>query len=219
MSKKLKIFIFVFLDVLIAVASIFTAVGIVEYNYVKTLQDNWYYFLALVGFAIICNATFRLYTGVWRFAGISVMVKIAASCFCMGIASMAIAVFSPILGYAWAIIAVFTFFMLVSLSRFAYRMYTAIESRYIRKHAFNNAERVMIIGAGRAGEALVREMKTTEKINMRPVCFLDDNKNKIGQNMNGVPIVGKTNEVVSCVEKYKIDKIIIAMPSAEKKTV
>lgn len=219
MSKKLKIFVFIFIDVIIAVASLFSAVAIAEYVFVDALKENWHYFVGLILFAIFCNFVLRLYTGVWRFAGFSVMGKIIGSCFCLGVASMAVAILSPILGYSWAIVFVFAFFILESISRFAYRFYCSLESRYVRKHAFKNAERVMIIGAGSAGEALIREMKTTEKINMRPVCLLDDDKNKIGQNMNGVPIVGKTLEVGFYSERYKVDKIIIAMPSAEKRTI
>lgn len=219
MDKKIKVFVFIFLDMCIAVSAMFLATAVMEYNFTITLQENWYYFIALAMFSIICNLTFRLYTGVWRFAGLSVMIKIVASCFCLGIASVAVAIYSPIIGYAWAIVNVFIFFMLVSLSRFIYRIYTSFESRYVRKHAFKNAERVMIIGAGSAGETLIREMKTSEKINMRPVCLLDDDKNKLGQNVNGVRIVGKTSEVCVYAEKFRIDKIIIAIPSADKKTI
>ena len=219
MDKKIKVFVFIFLDMCIAVSAMFLATAVMEYNFTITLQENWYYFIALAMFSIICNLTFRLYTGVWRFAGLSVMIKIVASCFCLGIASVAVAIYSPIIGYAWAIVNVFIFFMLVSLSRFIYRIYTSFESRYVRKHAFKSAERVMIIGAGSAGETLIREMKTSEKINMRPVCLLDDDKNKLGQNVNGVRIVGKTSEVRVYAEKFRIDKIIIAIPSADKKTI
>lgn len=219
MSKKLKIFVFIFLDVVIAVASLFSAVVISEHNFSQTLLENWHYFALLTLFAIFCNFVLRLYTGVWRFAGFSVMGKIIVSCFCLGVASTAVAVISPILGYSWATINVFTFFLLECVTRFSYRIYCSLESRYVRKHVFKNAERVMIIGAGSAGETLIREMKTTEKINMRPICLLDDDKNKIGQNINGVPIVGKTLEVGFYSERYKIDKIIIAMPSAEKRTI
>ncbi len=222
MNKRIKIFVFVFLDFIFAVASISLAVAMMEsqtYDFITILRESWYYFLALSIFAIVCNFIFRLYTGVWRFAGLSVMVKIVASCFCIGVAGMAIAKLSEILLFSWALVTVFSFFTLVSISRFLYRIYNSLENKYVREHAFKHAERVMIIGAGSAGETLIREMKTSEKINMRPVCLLDDDKNKLGQNVNGVRIVGKVFDVVDCAAKYKIDKIIIAIPSADKKTI
>ncbi len=219
MNKKIKIFVFIFLDVLLTVAAIFSAVALVGYDFIDTFKENWYYFLGMSAFVILSNAVFRLYTGVWRFAGLSVTIKIIASCFCIGIFTMAIAVFSPILTPIWAVITVFIFFTLMALSRFANRFYSAIENRITKKHISKSAERVMIIGGGSAGVALIREMKTSEKINMRPVCILDDDKNKIGQNINGVAIVGKTCDVVKFVEKYKVDKIIVAIPSADRKTI
>ena len=218
MNKKVKIFVFVFLDVLITIASIVSALAIVELKVADAFIKSWYYFLALVPFAILCNATFKLYTGMWRFAGLSVIGKIIASSFCMAIVCAAIAVFSDILGASWAFITVFMFFILQALSRFAYRFYSAIESVILKKRENKNSERVMIIGAGNAGETLIREMKTSEKINMHPVCLLDDDKNKIGQNINGVPIAGNTLEVIKYVEKYRVEKIIVAIPSADKKT-
>lgn len=219
MNKRVKIFIFVFLDLFTIIASLFLAIGLAEYNFTKTCMENWYYFVGLCVFALFCNATFRLYTGVWRFAGLSVMGKIIASCFCLGIACLAVAVFSPTLGYSWSIIAIFSFFVGISFSRFALRVFSSIENMLSRKRDIKNAERIMIIGAGSAGQALIREMKTSSKINMRPVCLLDDDKNKAGQNIDGVPIVGKTVDVVFNAEKYKVDKIIIAIPSADRKTI
>lgn len=219
MNKKVKIFVFMFIDVLITLGSIFSAMAIVGLDFYQTLLNDWKYFLALVAFALLCNLIFRLYTGVWKYAGLSVMGKIIATSFCMGIASAVVAFVSPSLNTSWAFLTVFAFFILESLSRFAYKFYSAIESRRLRRQAFRTAERVMIIGAGNAGETLIREMKTSEKINMRPVCILDDNKNKLGQNINGVTIVGDTTEVVKYVEKYKVDKIILAIPSADRKTI
>ncbi len=219
MNKKVKIFIFVFLDILITFGAQFVALAIVEHNFIEALVQNWYLFLAMVAFVLLCNATFRLYTDMWRFAGLSVMGKIIASSLCVGLASVAISVYSPVLGASWVIVTVFAFFILESFSRFAHRLYSATESAYIRKHELNTAERVMIIGAGCAGESLIREMKTSEKINMRPVCILDDNKNKLGQKINGVPIVGCIKETQKFAEKFKVNKIIVAIPSADRKTI
>ncbi len=219
MNKTAKIFLFTFIDILVTIASIFTAIGVAEFDYHSTVINNWYYFVGLVAFALLTNFIFRLYTGMWRFAGLSVMGKILASSFCMGVATMLVAVFSPILTPGWAVVTVFFYFLLEGFSRFAYRLYCSIENLHVRKRQFKSSQRVMIIGAGSSGEALIREMKTSEKINMRPVCLLDDNKNKHSQNINGVPVVGNTNEVVIYAQKYNVDKIIVAMPSAGRKVI
>jgi FlaA1/EpsC-like NDP-sugar epimerase len=219
MSKKLKVLLLVLIDLMISVVALFTATAIAEYDFIGTLFSDWYYFLALTAIAIACNFVFRLYTGVWKFAGFSVMCKIVASCFFLGIASMVVAIISEQIQYSWAIAFCAVFFILTCFCRFSYRLYYAVESRFFRRRELAKAERVMIIGAGSAGEALIREMKTSKKINMNPVCLLDDNKSKIGQNMDGVRIVGKTLEVVQYAEKYNVDKIIIAMPSADKKVI
>ena len=74
----------------------------------------------------------------------------------------------------------------------------------------------MIVGAGNAGTMIIREFKTTDKIDYLPICLIDDDPNKLNKNIYGVKVVGGTADIPKLAEKYSIDEIIIAMPSVPK---
>ena len=78
-------------------------------------------------------------------------------------------------------------------------------------------ERIMIIGAGSAGDILVRELLAKQMEEGRPVCLIDDNPNKQGKYLNGVPIVGGREKIRSAADKYRITRIIFAIPTASMK--
>lgn len=71
----------------------------------------------------------------------------------------------------------------------------------------------MIIGAGAAGQTLIREFTNSDHIHAKVCCVIDDNAGKKGRSILGVPIVGNREEIFSAVEHYKIDRIIYAIPS------
>ena len=72
----------------------------------------------------------------------------------------------------------------------------------------------MVIGAGAAGQAILREMRNSEQISGQACCVIDDNPNKWGRYMEGVQIVGGRDDILSAVEKYDIDEIYFAIPTA-----
>ena len=77
--------------------------------------------------------------------------------------------------------------------------------------------RVMIVGAGEAGTALIREIQNSEQLNYKVCCVMDIDKSKHGKYLRGVPIMGDRSDILRCVEKYKIDKIFIALPKLSAK--
>lgn len=77
--------------------------------------------------------------------------------------------------------------------------------------------RVMIVGAGHAGNSLLSELRTSAMIDYTAVCLIDDDVDKIGKNIGGVKIVGTTYDIKKAVEEYKVDEIFITMPSAGRK--
>ena len=76
--------------------------------------------------------------------------------------------------------------------------------------------RAMIVGAGDAGTALIREIQSTDKIDYYPVCIVDDHPAKLRKRISGVKVVGTTDEIKKCAERYRIQEILIAMPSVPK---
>ena len=67
----------------------------------------------------------------------------------------------------------------------------------------------MIVGAGAAGQTLMREYKQSEKLNSRLCCFIDDNPNKLNRLVDGIPVVGDRHDIPYMVKKYKVDKIVM----------
>ncbi|MCG2590424.1 polysaccharide biosynthesis protein [Rhodohalobacter sulfatireducens] len=83
---------------------------------------------------------------------------------------------------------------------------------YVRKKG-KNKYRVLIAGAGESGNMAAREMFRHPQAGMHPVAFLDDDKSKQEQKFLGIPVVGTIDDMEEAVKKYKIDEILIAMPS------
>ena len=101
--------------------------------------------------------------------------------------------------------------------RFSYRFCRYLkEAREQRFGCGEPQKRVMIIGAGDAGRAIIKEILDSRHLTMKVCCVIDDDCNKEGRYINGIPIVGDRSVILKNVEKYKIDKIILAIPSASK---
>ena len=82
-----------------------------------------------------------------------------------------------------------------------------------------NDSKVLVVGAGAAGNMLVKEIRNSGHINKKVVCIVDDDKSKEGSYLHGVKVVGSRENIPELVKKYKIDEIIIAMPSAPAKEI
>ena len=105
-------------------------------------------------------------------------------------------------------------FLLVLAIRFGYRFVLLERSK--RDKALKNAkaQNVMLIGAGSAGQTILRDMNSRDSQKERVCCIIDDNPNKWHRYIDSVPVVGGRQDIPEAVEKYKIDKIYLCIPSA-----
>ena len=103
-------------------------------------------------------------------------------------------------------------FLMVVAVRFGFRYVTLERTR--REQSRSAVHNAMVIGAGAAGQVILKELKTSGKAGARPCCVIDDNPNKWGRFMEGIPVVGGRDDILSAVEKYKIDLILFAIPTA-----
>ena len=94
--------------------------------------------------------------------------------------------------------------------RLSYRVVISLFGNHSKKAA----KRIMIVGAGTSGSVILKEMTTSSLVNGCVVCFVDDDRNKAGKFLNGVPVAGNRNDIPRLAEEYKIDEIYIAIPSA-----
>ena len=85
-------------------------------------------------------------------------------------------------------------------------------------HSKKAAKRIMIVGAGTSGSVILKEMTTSSLVNGCVVCFVDDDKNKAGKFLNGVPVAGNRIVRPRLAEEYKIDEIYIAIPRPRPRT-
>jgi FlaA1/EpsC-like NDP-sugar epimerase len=174
------------------------------------------YIKTIAFYAIACILVFwvtRLYRIVWRFAGVREVAKVVEMSIGLSllyaIISFTLCGRMPLSFYLWGGAAQL---ILVVQSRLSYRFILLLRS--VSRKADETVGRVMLIGAGSAGQMILRDINRTEEINDKVVCCIDDNPNKWGRFIEGVPIVGGRDDILTNVRKYHITKIYLAIPSA-----
>ncbi len=163
---------------------------------------------------------FRLYHSIWRFAGMDEAKRIVQAyivlLFLYIAGGFVMDLHMPksyyFVGY------VFNIILTVGL-RFSYR---AARSWMASKEKDKNEQeekpdRVMVIGAGQAGQAVIKEMQSSSHLNTEVCCVIDDNPNKKGRLLEGVPIVGNRYDIVDKVKEYEITRIVYAIPATTGK--
>ena len=157
---------------------------------------------------------FGLYRGVWRFASVPDLVRIIKSVI-VGASIFAVALFfiNRMVGIPRSIIPLYMMLLVVFLGgpRLLYRW---IKDRSIYS---NTGERALVIGAGHAGEMMVRDLMRDPEKMYNPVGFIDDDRRKQGKEIHGIRVVGTSNDIIDLVEKLEINVILIAIPSASSR--
>jgi FlaA1/EpsC-like NDP-sugar epimerase len=160
---------------------------------------------------------FRLYHSVWRYASETEMVNCA-------LAVLICAFMQPVIfwleqervpiSYPFF----YGFFMMIFTVgiRFGYRILRVLQNR--RLDVFGKKIRIncMIVGAGAAGNAILKEIESSAYLNLHVVCAIDDHPGYQGKYLRGIPILGGRDKIQQCVNEYAIDEIIIAIPSASR---
>ncbi|MDE7278942.1 MAG: polysaccharide biosynthesis protein [Oscillospiraceae bacterium] len=164
-------------------------------------------------FSILVFIALRLYNSLWRFASFSELNRILVSSVITAIFHiLGITLIFMRMPMSYYIAGTVFQFCAVTAIRFLYRFINLERSR--RNKASNAIHRAMVIGAGSAGQVIVRDLKSSAESDIIPVCVIDDNKNKWGRFMDGVPIVGGRDSIMEAAEKYAVDRILFAIPTA-----
>lgn len=155
----------------------------------------------------------HLYNSLWRFASFNELNRIlAATVITTVIQVLGITVIFERMPISYYIVGAAGQFGLTTAVRFAYR-YISME-RTRREQSVRTKYNVMVIGAGAAGQTILRELRNSTEVSAKACCVIDDNPNKWDRYMDGVPIVGGRDSIMEAVEKYKIDQILFAIPTA-----
>ena len=111
-------------------------------------------------------------------------------------------------------------FCLTTALRFSYRLFRFIRHNELvfRTDHRKTVTRVMMIGAGAASQMLIKELQSSDKLETKVCCVIDDNAFKWGKFIEGIEIVGGREQIVPAAGKFKIDRIIFAIPSAGMET-
>lgn len=171
-------------------------------------------------YAVICVIVFallRLYRSIWRFASYDELLRVIEATIVTGVLHILIvSIFfgrMPISYYMMGIVLQFSFTLGI---RFAYRFILLLRSN--NKYSSRREDKhVMVIGAGKSGSMVIRELLTTTHLEEKPCCIIDDNPNKWGRYIDGVPVFGGRHSILEAVDKFAIDRIYFAIPTADVK--
>lgn len=178
------------------------------------ISYSWINVLCTVIVFFLCH----LYAAVWSYAGITELVSIAVAVVTaslMQLVGMHIIWKLPI-PRSYFILDMVLLFLAVVFTRFLPRLLRGVRYR-MHERGKNTAAKTMLVGAGSAGSMVLKEIKESTYINRNVVCIIDDDARKHGNFLHGIPIVGGRGMISPCVEKYGIQDIIVAMPSADEK--
>ena len=164
--------------------------------------------------AILLFWLFRMYRTMWRYASYGELVRTCAgSLLASALHWVLITLLFGRMPLSYQIWGLLLQLVLLVFPRFSFRMFLFFRNNFLRQPD-ESAARVMIIGAGQSGQMLLRDMSVSEEVHDKAVCFIDDNPNKWGRFIEGVPIVGGRDDILLNVKKYHISKIFLAIPSA-----
>ena len=155
----------------------------------------------------------RLYNSLWRFASFNELNRIfAASVITTVIQIVGITALFVRMPFSYYVVGAATQFALITVVRFAYRFINMERAR--REQSARPRHNVMVIGAGAAGQTILRELQNSKEVSGKACCVIDDNPNKWNRYMDGVPVVGGRDSIMEMAKKYKIDEIFFAIPTA-----
>ena len=165
--------------------------------------------------ALLVFYLLRLYNSIWRFASYLELNRIIAASFITTVLHIVgiLSFFGP-MPISYFIVGPIVQTFLITSVRFVYRFINLQRSRLsLLKRADKN---VMVIGAGAAGQIILRELNSSTKSAFRACCVIDDNPNKWGRYIENVPIVGGRNSILEYATKFHIDEILFAIPTASR---
>ncbi len=209
----------------LVLADVFAIIGALIFAYLST--QSWravtmpalYWGIGNFACALVVYAVFGLYSVVLKSVSAVEMFKIILAAIVIGVSNTVFAFVTGRIYVGWGTTLVYTLALaaFTAFIRYFQRIWVIV------KYYFNDSPvektRVMIVGGGDAGSAVIKEMQTSDKIFYKPVCIVDDDPLKQRQHIGDVKIAGTTHDIKRLAEEYKVQEIFITMPSVDKKRV
>lgn len=192
-----------------------------EFRFMDVPREFWENVLAAYVYNVIILLIvfniFKLYKSVWRYASDRELVNIAVAVFlCALVQPVLLWLMGRRLPRSYPFFYGFFLMLFTAGVRFSYRILRIFQNRRLNHRLGLAKVNCMIIGAGAAGNAIMKEIESSNYLSMHVACAIDDNPGCHGKYLRGVPIVGGRDCIVDSVQKYNIDEIIIAIPSADR---
>ena len=189
--------------------------------YLLRMKITTYTFLAVLIYAgtnQICLLKFRCYDSLWKCGGEKEVANIFMACFCAIIpASILLMLANYNMNIVFYIVNTLMIIVAMVSLRIVYRTMRRI---VIKSEVIQNADqstKVLIVGAGEAGNMIVRELFKNTNLKKIPVAVVDDDKNKQGKYVYDVPVVGKIDDIEEIVKTHSIQEIIICIANINPK--
>ncbi len=219
MNKSKKTILLIAIDMILIIMSYYIAIFIRFEGNIKVNIDKptITFFLSLIGIKILVFFVLGLYKSLWEYAGTSELVKVVSATI---IANTIFLSYRFLVQYnlprsIFLLMIVFDT-ILIGVIRFRYRVISYLQGS-LRMLNQKDYKRVMIVGAGEAGAMVVKELMAHPELCTKPIVLVDDNPEKIGKRLRGIPITGGISKIPKIAKNKKIDEIIIATPSASAK--
>ena len=210
-------------DVLVSNASYFVALWLrfdLRFSQIpEKYLDAWQKMIPFFSAACLLIFIFcKLYRSVWKFASyIEVMRSLGGTLLSLAVMIAGTFIIGVRMPFTYYFVGAVLQFLSVMGARILYRLRTLLRD-WSRNRKNKDASNVMIVGAGSAGQMILRDIRRVSTIKDDVRCFIDDDPNKWGRYIDGVPVAGGRDDIMRMVEKYGIRKIYIAIPSADAGT-
>ena len=177
------------------------------------------YVNAIVGIALIIllSCASNLHLSSYRHASISEIIRLSAISTIILVMNIIVSLLIDGVSVRNSVVTVLIFFLMSSLLVYSNRILDYLVKR--KERTAHPDRKVIIVGAGSAGNTILKEIQTTNKIKYNVVGFVDNDKNKIGTYISGVKVLGEPENIKLYVDITDADLIIIAIPTATAKEV
>ena len=166
------------------------------------------------GITVLVLFLFNLYNSIWVYVGTYEVFRILGAYGVLAVAGVMLHIYGVALPRSSCIIGLILSCVSTVGIRFSYRLVKTVQMKMVHMAHASRMKNVLLIGAGDAGRALATEFVTSDLVKDNLVCVIDDNPVKLGKRLCGVPIVGNRHDIPEMVKKYRISKIIYAVPGS-----
>nr|WP_330366703.1 nucleoside-diphosphate sugar epimerase/dehydratase [Enterocloster clostridioformis] len=182
---------------------------------IEYAREVWKYGLLQMVMVSLVFYAGHLYAIMWGVSGVREMMQVLLACLVAALAqSVGILLFDARMPRSYYVLWFVLMAGAAMSGRVSFQILQKITDRINRFLEKSIPPRVMIIGAGKAGTLILKEMKASEKVHGYPVCMIDDDKDKQGRVIDGVSIVGSRKDIARLVREKGIDEIYVAIPTA-----